>query len=56
VAILGTVDRADPIHTFRGVWLFTVIASGLGALVAASMGTVRQHAPAPAGELALQQT
>ena len=43
VAVLGSAHTADLISAFRGGWLFMVIASLLGAALAASMGPVRQH-------------
>jgi EmrB/QacA subfamily drug resistance transporter len=49
VAVLGSAHTTDPISTFRGGWLFMVIASLLGAALAAAMGPVRQHAAAAAG-------
>ncbi len=50
VAVLGSAHTSDAIRTFRGGWLFMVIASVAGAGLAAAMGTVRQHGarvPAP---------
>ena len=49
VAVLSSAGSADAIATFRGGWLFMVIASLLGALLAAAMGPVRQHVGAAAG-------
>lgn len=46
VAVLGSSRSGDVIATFRGGWLFMVIASLTGAGLAAAMGQVRQHAPA----------
>jgi MFS family permease len=40
VAVLGTVDRADPVAAFDRGWLFMVIAAGLGALAALGIGIV----------------
>ena len=42
VAVLGTVDRSDPVAAFDRGWLFMVIASGVGALAAIGIGTIRQ--------------
>jgi EmrB/QacA subfamily drug resistance transporter len=50
VAVLGSAHTTDVIDTFRGGWLFMVIASLLGASLAAAMGQVSQHtvrSPAP---------
>ncbi len=57
VAVLGSARTTDAISTFRGGWLFMVIASLLGALLAAAMGPVRQHAAAGApAQVALGQS
>ena len=56
--MLGSAHATDLISTFRGGWLFMVIASLLGAALAAAMGPVRQHAgvaAAPA-QVALSQS
>jgi EmrB/QacA subfamily drug resistance transporter len=49
VAVLGSAHTTNAISTFRGGWLFMVIASLSGAALAASMGPVRQHAAGAAG-------
>jgi EmrB/QacA subfamily drug resistance transporter len=43
VAVLGSGHGSNVIATFRGGWLFMVIASLAGAGLAAAMGPVRQH-------------
>ncbi len=47
VAVLGSAHTSDVISTFRGGWLFMVIASLLGASLAAGMGQVSQHTARP---------
>lgn len=42
VAILGTVDHANPVARFDRAWLFMVIAAALGAVVAFAIGAVHQ--------------
>lgn len=48
VAVLAGAGGPDVVSTFRGGWLFLVIASALGAVLAAAMGPVRQHEAGPA--------
>jgi EmrB/QacA subfamily drug resistance transporter len=50
VAVLGTVDVADPVSSYDGGWLFMVIAAGLGALAAAGIGDLRPQASAGRSE------
>ncbi len=52
VAVIGSAHTTDLISTFRGGWLFMVIASLTGAVLAAAMGPVRQHVAAPAAPAA----
>jgi EmrB/QacA subfamily drug resistance transporter len=47
VAVLGTIDQADPIRSFDHGWLFMVIAAGAGAGFALAIGRVEQYAAAP---------
>jgi EmrB/QacA subfamily drug resistance transporter len=44
VAVLGTVDVADPVTSYDRGWLFMVVAAGLGALAALGIGTLQPQA------------
>jgi EmrB/QacA subfamily drug resistance transporter len=48
VAILDTVDHADPVGAFDRAWLFMVIVAGLAAGAAFAMGAARPVATEPA--------
>jgi EmrB/QacA subfamily drug resistance transporter len=44
VAVLGTVDRADPVSSFQHAWIFMIIVAALGSAAAFAIGEVRQPA------------
>lgn len=50
VAVLGSVDGADPVAPFHAAWTFMVAAALAGGTVALAIGPVSGRAPVPAAE------